>query len=182
LTFRYHGIASAEVAAARAIARSANLREHRLVRLPDLKEASAIRGASFPGLPQTYIPARNAIFYSFAASYAEESRAYAIVGGHNRDDLNVFRDTGPAFFGNLGRAFWAGSKVLAGVRLRILRPLESRSKTEVITLAESLAVPLELTWSCLRNGRQHCWKCNGCDARTDSFGRAGVPDPLRKDL
>lgn len=180
LTFRYHGIASRELVAARAIARSTNLKKHRFVRLPDLKEAGEMHPARFPGLPPTYIPMRNAIFYSFAASYAEEAGAGFIIGGHNADDPKVFRDTSPGFFENLERAFWAGSKILAKKRTRVLRPLGSKRKSEVIRLAKTLGVPLELTWSCHRDGRRHCWKCDGCEARRLAFERAGVPDPLSK--
>jgi 7-cyano-7-deazaguanine synthase len=150
------------------------------VRLPDLREASDIRGSSFPGLPPTYIPLRNAVFYSLAASYAEEVRADYIVGGHNRDDLKVFRDVAPGFFSSLERAFWAGSKILDKRKTRILRPLSSKGKPDVIRLAFSLGVPLGLTWSCHRDGEAHCWRCEGCLGRTRSFERAGIPDPLKK--
>lgn len=174
-------MATGEMEAAKAVAKAAGVKQ-RVVRLPDLREASDIRSSKFPGLPPTYIPMRNAVFYSLAASYAEEVRADFIVGGHNRDDLTVFRDVSPAFFSSLQKAFWAGSKILSRRRTRILRPLSSRSKPEVIRLASSVGVPLALTWSCHRNGASHCWRCDGCNARTRSFERAGVPDPLKKGL
>ena len=177
LTFQFKGISKAELAAAKRIAKSSGVSQ-RIVRLPDLREASDIRNARFPGLPLTYIPMRNAVFYSFAASYAEEVRADCIVGGHNRDDQKVFRDVGAGFFANLEKAFWAGSKILDERRTRILRPLHSKTKPEVIRLASSLGVPLELTWSCHEDGRTHCWRCDGCLGRLRAFERAGVPDPL----
>jgi 7-cyano-7-deazaguanine synthase len=147
-----------------------------------VREASDIRGSRFPGLPLTYIPMRNAVFYSLAASYAEEVRADCIVGGHNRDDLRVFRDVAPKFFANLQNAFWAGSKILNERKTRILRPLSSKSKAEVIRLAFSLGVPLGLTWSCHMDGAEHCWRCEGCIGRTRSFERAGIRDPLKSGL
>ena len=153
--------------------------EQRVVRLPDLREASDL-DSGFPGLPPTYIPMRNAVFYSLAAGYAEELRADCIVGGHNKDDLKVFRDVSQAFFSSLEKAFWAGSGILSERRTRILRPLASKSKPEVIRLAASLGVPLGLTWSCHRDGAAHCWRCEGCRGRTSSFERAGLPDPLRR--
>lgn len=177
LTFQFAGIAAGELKAARAVARAAGVGQ-RLVRLPDLREASDIKGAGFPGLPPTYIPMRNAIFYSLAASYAEEVKADLVVGGHNRDDAKVFRDVSPDFFNALERAFRRGSRVLDGRKTRILRPLSSRSKPDVIRLAASLGVPLGLTWSCHRAGWTHCWRCGGCRGRRTSFQRAGVADPL----
>lgn len=178
LTFEYHRMARQEVRSARAVAEAAGVTEHRLVRLPDLKEASDIPGASFGGMPPTYIPLRNGVFYSLAASYAEEAGASVIVGGHNRDDMAVFADVSPEFFMKLEGALWAGSPILRRLRTRIVRPLGRRTKVEVVRLASSMGVPLRLTWSCHRSGRTHCWKCWGCLARMRSFETAGVGDPL----
>jgi len=178
LTFEYHGIASREVDASRALAARAGVREHRLVRLPDLREIGDIDGVEFKGLPPTYIPMRNSIFYAFAAAYAEETGAGVIVGGHNKDDTRVFLDVGEKFFDYLEKTLWAGSSVLRKRRVRIVRPLKQMTKPEVISLAARLGVPLELTWSCHSDGKEHCWKCDGCRARRASFTSAGVPDPL----
>lgn len=178
LTFEYHGIAKQELASARSIAAEAETVEHRFVRLPDLKEASDIPGAAFEGLPPTYIPLRNAIFYSYAASYAEEAAASVIVGGHIGDDTAVFKDVGSEFFSHLQRALLAGSAVLRKSGLKIVRPLKQRDKVSVLKLAASLGVPLELTWSCHRSGRSHCWKCPGCASRERAFEMAGLEDPL----
>jgi 7-cyano-7-deazaguanine synthase len=163
-----------------AIAKRAGVVEHRLVRLPDLKEAGEIRGANFEGLPPTYIPLRNSIFYSFAASYAEETGAGGVVGGHNRDDAAIFEDVGDLFFDNLQKALLASSARLRSMRFQILRPLKRKSKVQVLELADSLGVPLELTWSCHRDGGAHCWNCPGCEGRRSAFVKAGVPDPLLK--
>jgi 7-cyano-7-deazaguanine synthase len=181
LTFQFKGIAASELKAARAISRAAKVNQ-RVVRLPDLREAGDIRSRRFPGLPSTYIPMRNAVFYSFAASYAEEVRADFIVGGHNKDDLRVFRDVAPEFFANLQRTYWSGSRILNSRKTKILRPLASKTKPEVIRMAVSLGVPLGLTWSCHRGGAKHCWRCEGCSGRNLSFERAGVPDPLKSGL
>lgn len=178
LTFEYHGIAGRELDCARGLAARAGVHEHRFVRLPDLREASDIPGAAFPGLPPTYIPLRNAIFYSFAASYAEEIGASAVAGGHNKDDMAVFEDVGPRFFSHLQKALLSGSAGLRRSGLEILRPLKRRNKVSVVGLASSLGVPLELTWSCHRDGRAHCWRCPGCASRSLAFSGAGVEDPL----
>lgn len=178
MTFSYRGIARSELRAATRIGAKAGLSEHRFVRLPDLKEISDITGSRFEGLPPTYIPMRNSVFYSFAGSYAEEIGASAIVGGHNGDDRNVFPDAGPDFFHPFQKALRGGSPLLRKNGLRILRPLGSMSKPHVIRVARSIGVPLELTWSCHRTGAAHCWKCDGCQSRSAAFAVAGVRDPL----
>jgi 7-cyano-7-deazaguanine synthase len=179
MTFAYHGISRGELKAARMIGRSAKTEEHRFVRLPDLKEAGDL-GVRFEDLPPTYIPIRNALFYSIAGAYAEEVGADYLIGGHNRDDLEIYRDTSSAFFEKLQGMLWASSRRLEQRRLKVLRPLKSRTKPQVIRLAASLGVPLELTWSCHRDGSTHCWDCEGCRSRAASFRKAGVEDPLNK--
>lgn len=179
LTFEYHGIARSEVQAAKSVATSAGAREHRLIRLPDLKEIGNIRGTRFEGLPPTYIPLRNSVFYSLAASYAEEIRATAIVGGHNREDQTMFSDVRPEFFRSLERALLAASPILRKIGFRIEQPLSGMNKSQVVKLAHSLGVPLEQTWSCHRGGRNHCWRCAGCLSRGRAFAEAGLKDPLK---
>jgi 7-cyano-7-deazaguanine synthase len=181
LTFEYHGIAKRELDAARAVARWAGVKEHRFVRLPDLREAEDIAGAKFEGLPPTYIPSRNAVFYSLASSFAEEIGASRIVGGHNLDDAAVFDDVSGAFFRALERALRAGSPSLRRNKVRIVRPLADKTKPQVVRLAASKGVPLELTWSCHKDGEEHCWNCPGCVSRRDSFREGGVKDPLLGD-
>lgn len=178
LTFEYHGIAERELSSARLIASRAGVKEQRVVRVPDLKEAGDMPQSKFEGLPPTYIPMRNSIFYSFAASYAEEVGASYIVGGHNRDDSAVFADVSREFFGNLEAAFRAGSLTLGENRLEILRPLEGERKAEVVKSASEIGVPLGLTWSCHRDVGEHCWECPGCRSRKKAFMDAGVTDPL----
>jgi 7-cyano-7-deazaguanine synthase len=178
LTLVYHGIARQEVESAKAIGARAGVMEHRLFRLPDLREAEDMPGGSFGDLPSTYIPMKNSIFYSVAGSYAEEKRAQLIVGGHNRDDANVFRDVSEEFFDDLGSTLLSGSATLKRQRTRIRRPLSKKTKVQVVKLAASLRVPFELTWSCHRSGTEHCWECAGCLSRLESFRRAGIRDPL----
>jgi 7-cyano-7-deazaguanine synthase len=179
LTFEYHGIVRRELKAARAIARAAGIGEHRFIRLPDLREAGGIRRTNFVLMPPTYIPMRNGIFYSLAASYAEEVGADLIVGGHNKDDVRTFADAAPAFFDGLEMAFWVGSPILKKRRTRILLPLSEKTKAQVVRLASALDVPLGLTWSCHGEGGSHCWECEGCRARMAAFEKADVVDPLR---
>jgi 7-cyano-7-deazaguanine synthase len=178
LTLVYGSMARSELGAAKAVARAAKVKEHRVARLPDLLEAGDIKGAEFEGLPRTYIPMKNSIFYSYASSYSEEVGADAIVGGHNSEDSQVFRDVGPRFFDPLGRAIRAGSARLEARGTRLVRPLEMKSKKEVVKLAASLRVPLQLTWSCHGDGKLHCWRCAGCLGRRLSFQEAGIPDPI----
>jgi 7-cyano-7-deazaguanine synthase len=176
-----HGTAKNELTAAKRIARSGKVVEHRFVTIPELREAGDIIGSSALSratVPPTYIPMKNAIYYSLAAAFAEEKGSNYIIGGHNKDDARIFEDTSEQFFGNLQRALLAASETLRRNRLKILRPLRHRTKAEVISLAAALGVPFELTWSCHEDGEEHCWRCAGCLQRKEAFGMAGIQDPL----
>jgi 7-cyano-7-deazaguanine synthase len=179
LTFEYSGIAEQELNSSKAIAIRAGVLEHAFVRLPDLREAGDIPGFKFGPMPSTYIPERNAAFYSLAASYAEVVGAKTVIGGHNKDDMRIFDDVKEGFFGALEKALLAGSPALRRNRFRIVRPLKDQSKADVVKLADDLKVPLELTWSCHRDGLKHCWRCAGCLSRTKAFHEADIPDPLK---
>ncbi len=176
-----HGTAAAEIRAARLLGKRVGVLEHRFVRLPDLREAGDIVGStalSRGGVPPTYIPMKNTVYYSLGASYAEEKGAGFIIGGHNLDDMRVFEDTSDEFFARLEGTLLAGSARLKRSGLRILRPLKDMTKAEVVSMASEIGVPLEVTWSCHRDGREHCWKCEGCRSRRKAFQAAHVTDPL----
>jgi 7-cyano-7-deazaguanine synthase len=151
------------------------------VRVPELREAGDITGSrelSRKEVPPTYIPMKNAVYYSLAAAYAEEKGSGCIIGGQNRDDRRLFEDTSEEFFASLQRTISASSPRLRRRGLKIMRPLKDKSKPEVVALAAAMGVPLELTWSCHRSGGEHCWRCDGCRRRTEAFEAAGVRDPL----
>jgi 7-cyano-7-deazaguanine synthase len=172
-------MAAGELRAARRLGKRAGLAEHRFVSMPQLRELSDMepRG-KLSGLPRTYIPMKNATYYSLAAAYAEETGSSYLVGGHNSDDQKLFEDTSDEFFEHLQRAFRAGSARLRERRLSIWRPLKRMTKAEVVSMAYKLRVPLEMTWSCHMEGTEHCWRCDGCLGRIRSFAEAGVADPL----
>ena len=172
-------MAEGELAGAREIGRRASVLEHRFFPIPELREVGDMaerRGLA--GLPSAYIPMKNAIYYSVAAAFAEEVGASRIMGGHNRDDTRVYDDTSDLFFRDLQRTLRGGSERLRSRRLTIWRPLRGLDKASVVSLGSRLRVPFELTWSCHREGVEHCWRCLGCLQRKKAFRAAGVKDPL----
>lgn len=180
LTIRIQDMAWGELRSATRLADAAGVEEHRFFSMPELRELGDFEApARLAALPRTYIPMKNAIYYSVAAAFAEEVGAGRLVGGHNKDDAPVFEDTSERFFENLERALRAASSRLREQDFRIWRPLRNMGKAQVVGLASKLGVPLEMTWSCHRDGRTHCWKCEGCLQRERAFRDAGVADPLR---
>jgi 7-cyano-7-deazaguanine synthase len=142
-----------------------------------LREASDIKKAStrLKGVNQVYIPARNIIFYGVAAHFAERLGATYIYGGHLKTDSLRFKDASKRFFNSLNNLFL---NHLSTGAVRVVTPLITLEKHEVVQLGSSLGVPFELTWSCYEDGPRPCRKCEACREREAAFKMAGVLDPL----
>jgi len=130
-------------------------------------------------IPATYVPARNIIFLSFAASYAEAVGAQTIFIGANARDYSGYPDCRPEFFKAFARALHKGSKSgVSGKRIAIETPLVYKTKREIIKLGFKLKVPYELTWSCYQGGKTPCRMCDSCRLRAKGFKEIGKKDPL----
>jgi 7-cyano-7-deazaguanine synthase len=132
-------------------------------------------------IPSTYVPARNIIFVSFAASCAEAVGARTVFIGANAVDYSGYPDCRPEFFSAFQKALDAGLK--AGVEhrgIRICTPLLKLSKAGIVRLGTRLGVPFEKTWSCYNGEGVPCGVCDSCRLRAGGFKEAGVRDPLVK--
>lgn len=133
-------------------------------------------------IPVTYVPGRNIIFLSFAASYAETIGARAVFIGANAVDYSGYPDCRPEFFRAYQTALDRGLK--SGVekrKIKIYAPLLRKTKAQIIRLGLRLKVPYQLTWSCYKGGLRPCGTCDSCLLRRRGFEEAGVADPLVKE-
>ncbi len=182
LTFDYFGRPQREHTAIQALVKAAGVRPVRSIPLPFLKEVDDLRSAGLanPVLeasPEGYIPARNLIFYSLAAYFAELEGIRYLVGGHNGIDPESFPDASPRFFDHLNDVFrlslWSFERSPVEVRV----PLSGKSKEDVLRLGQSLGVPFELTWSCYWDRDTPCGTCVSCQERREAFAAIGLRDP-----
>ncbi|MFH0935810.1 MAG: 7-cyano-7-deazaguanine synthase QueC [Candidatus Omnitrophota bacterium] len=130
-------------------------------------------------IPSTYVPGRNIIFLSFALSFAEVTGAKAVFIGAHIQDYSGYPDCRPEFYRAFKGVVATGTK--AGVEkkeIKIITPLISKNKAQIIRLGKRLGVPLELTWSCYKGGRVPCRTCDSCYYRSKGFRQAGLKDPL----
>ena len=130
-----------------------------------------------PGIPITYVPARNTIFLSFALAWAETLEASDIVLGVNAVDYSGYPDCRPEFIEAFERMAILGTK---RTHLKIHTPLIELSKAGIIGLARDLGVDLSLTHSCYDpapDGRA-CGACDSCLLRRKGFADAGLTDLL----
>jgi len=130
-------------------------------------------------IPNTYVPARNIIFLSFALSCAEARGAEAIFIGAHAQDYSGYPDCRPEFYHAFSRVISTGTKAGAErKRIEIKTPLIGKGKAEIIKLGRQLGVPFALTWSCYRGTKEPCGKCDSCYFRAKGFREAGIKDPL----
>lgn len=149
----------------------------RKIRIRKGVSISGVQGSK--KIPNTYVPARNLIFLSFAISYAEATGAGTIFIGAHAQDYSGYPDCRPEFYRSLRKLISVGTK--SGVEkqgIEIKVPLLNKDKAGIIRLAIRLGVPLELTWSCYRGLRHPCGNCDSCYYRGKGFREAGVRDPL----
>jgi 7-cyano-7-deazaguanine synthase len=166
LTFRYGELNSNEVRSAKRLAKRARVTHHFVVDVGFLKQVSELRkrltsqGLDLKSFPPTYVPGRNTIFLGIAAHYAEIYDVEHIVTGHIGRD--PFPDSKPAYIKAMNHALSQASWLRKKNGIRVMTPFERSTKEDVVRLALELEVPLELTWSCHRNGKRPCGKCRGC--------------------
>jgi len=136
-----------------------------------------------PGIPVTYVPARNTIMLSLALAWAEVLGSRDIFVGVNAVDYSGYPDCRPEYIAAFEKmANLATRAGVEGARLSIHAPLMALSKAEIIRLGTNLGVDYGLTISCYLadadDGRA-CGACDSCRLRAEGFAAAGVADPTR---
>lgn len=133
-------------------------------------------------IPETYVPARNILFLSYALAYAESAGAGAVFIGANAVDYSGYPDCRPEFFERFQEMADIGTRAgVLGKGVRIVTPVIKLKKSEIIALGITLGVDFSLTHSCYDPGRDGaaCGRCDSCLIRKKGFAGAGVPDPTR---
>jgi len=180
----------AELDAAARVARALGAAEHRVVSVAlGSFGGSALTDPSIgvpteptPGIPVTYVPARNTVMLSLALAYAEVVEADAIFTGANAVDYSGYPDCRPEYLAAFERmANLATKRAVEGHPLVVRSPLVELSKAAIVRRGMALGVDFSLTVSCYdadAEGRA-CGRCDSCRLRREGFASAGVPDPTR---
>jgi 7-cyano-7-deazaguanine synthase len=139
-------------------------------------------------VPVTYVPARNLIFLSIAAAYAESNEIRDIFIGVNSQDYSGYPDCRNDFISSFETTVNLATKTgRSADRIGIKTPLANLNKKEIILLGKKLNVPFHLTWSCYDprldpDGRpQPCNHCDSCRLRLNGFHDAGVSESMPND-
>jgi len=190
LTVDYGQRHRAELAAAARVARVLGAASHKVLAI-DLTAVGgsaltdrsiAVPEAPTPGIPVTYVPARNTILLALALAWAEVLGAQDIYFGANAVDYSGYPDCRPEYM----RAFeslanLATRAAVEGAMLALHTPIIDIAKAEIIRRGIALGVDYGLTVSCYQaaeDGRA-CGRCDACRLRRAGFEAASVPDPTR---
>ncbi len=139
-------------------------------------------GGLQPGIPATYVPARNTVMLSLALAWAEVLGARDIFVGVNAVDYSGYPDCRPEFIAAFEALANLATKAgVEGRRIRIRAPLVSLSKAQIIALGVRLGVDYGLTVSCYQAdaGGRACGACDSCRLRREGFAAAGMADPTK---
>lgn len=190
LTFEYGQKHDREIRSASAIAKAVGVREHKIVRLmlnawkgssltdPDvvIQDGDADR----TDIPDTYVPARNMVFLSVAASYADALDITDIFIGVSEMDYSGYVDCREEFIRSMEQTINLGTVLGAEKKQKITihAPFLRMTKADEVKLGTKLGVDFNLTWSCYRGGEKPCGTCDSCLLRARAFAEAGIVDPL----
>lgn len=124
----------------------------------------------------TYVPFRNGLFLSTAASIAISKGCEVIYYGAHGDDAagNAYPDCSEVFNEAMNKAIFEGS----GKTVRIEAPFVNMTKADIVKEGLRLKVPYEYTWSCYEGDEKPCCKCGTCLDRIKAFKANGTEDPL----
>ena len=180
---------SAELRAAQRVAAAFGVREHRTIKV-DLggiggsaltDRALAVPESPQLGIPITYVPARNTVVLSLALGWAEVLAAGSIYIGVNAVDYSGYPDCRPVFIEAFERVANLATKaaVEGTLAFRVMAPLISLTKADIIRRGVALGVDYGLTVSCYQadDAGRACRVCDACRLRADGFRSAGIPDP-----
>lgn len=188
ISFDYGQRHSKELECAKAIAQAAGVKSHKVVSLnlgewggsslTDMSMTVEDGDADRTDIPMTYVPARNMVFLSVAASMAEAIGAQHIFIGVSEVDYSGYVDCRQVFIDAMEKAINLGTVMGAeqGKKITIHAPFVNMTKAEEIKLGNKLGVDFSLTWSCYRGGEKPCGTCDSCLLRARAFKEAGVTD------
>lgn len=136
--------------------------------------------AEAEGPSPTVVPFRNANLISIATSVAiTEAATVVYVGMHAEDARNwAYPDCTPEFLGAMANAVHVGSYH----KVRLVFPFIYMMKSDIVTRAALLGVPVEITYSCYEGREKHCGLCPTCVERLEAFNVAGYIDPVEYEI
>jgi len=126
----------------------------------------------------TYVPFRNGLMLSMAASFADglfgDDAGEIFIGVHSDDAAgNAYADCSAEFIAAMSAAISIGTYE----KIHLVAPFLEQTKAAVVKVGLELDAPYRLTWSCYERGEVPCGKCATCIDRARAFELNGIKDP-----
>jgi 7-cyano-7-deazaguanine synthase len=189
LTINYGQKHSTEIEKAKLIANHFQVIEHKIIEI-DLTVfgGSALTDKSIDipenesqGIPVTYVPARNTIFFSLALAWAEVIGANSIYSGVNAIDYSGYPDCRPEYIEAMQELVNLATKAtVEGNSIAIEAPLLSMNKMDIIKKGIENDVDFSKTVSCYQLTKQSksCGVCDSCRIRLKAFEELNLIDQI----
>jgi len=126
----------------------------------------------------TYVPFRNGLMLSMAASFADGLYNFPnvelYIAVHSDDAaVNAYADCSAKFIAAMSAAIRIGTYE----KIHLVAPFLCQNKADVVKVGLELGAPYELTWSCYAGGDKPCGQCATCLDRAAAFAANNVKDP-----
>ena len=138
--------------------------EHETISLPFLNEITknsfvggeySVSNTEFgtnESMKSVWVPNRNGLFLNIAAAIADAKNYTHIVFGANKTEAKTFSDNTKEFVLSINNEFKYST--MNGVE--VVAPLIDYDKIDIVRFALEQNIPLELAYSCYRNGEKNC--------------------------
>lgn len=131
----------------------------------------------------TYVPFRNGLMLSMAASFADglynDDLVEIYIGVHSDDVAgSAYADCRADFIAAMSAAIRIGTYE----KIHLVAPFLCQNKADVVKVGLELHAPYHLTWSCYERGEIPCGQCATCIDRAKAFALNGVKDPALVEL
>lgn len=130
-----------------------------------------------PGLPASFVPARNALFLTLAHAYAQERQADALYTGVCQTDYSGYPDCRDTFVRLLATTLNVGYESNIAIRT----PMMFLNKAQTFYLADRIGFlddVLEMSHTCYNGDHQHshewgygCGECPACKIRAAGYAQ-----------
>jgi len=193
ITFDYHQTHSAEIRAAKRIAKHYNVLNHIISKLSfhNFKDTSLIKRAKVKEENlkcstlnlETYVPFRNMFFLTYASAIAEKLNIHDIYIGASKDDREDFPDCRIEFLNSFEQTANLGSSfsLNTSTPLKIHAPFIPKSKREIVEIGIEYGVDFFKTHSCYCSAKLGigCGECGACKKRIHAFSSLDISDPIK---
>lgn len=119
-----------------------------------------------------WVPARNVVFLSVGAAFAEAGGDAVVLTGFNREEAATFPDNSAQFVASMDGVLELGTRTA----VRVEAPTIAMIKSEIVAAARGLDLAAGDFWSCYAGGSEPCGTCESC-LRSERAWSAGDHSP-----